>query len=116
MTEDKQCLQRVERDTTEGRCLEEGCGKNMLLVWTDGVVYPDTSDHRKYYGTWKRSSTTPTPRFEQSVATLNPFSHTGRTFSFNVMMDLPGFQISEMHLGKFPDSLEFPQLESQLQD
>ena len=27
MNEDKQCLQR---DTTEGRCLEEGCGKNML--------------------------------------------------------------------------------------
>ena len=27
MTEDKQCLQR---DTTEGRCLEDGCGKNML--------------------------------------------------------------------------------------
>ena len=30
MTEDKQCLQQVERDTSEGRCLEEGCGKNML--------------------------------------------------------------------------------------
>ena len=29
MTEDKQCLQRY---TTEGRCLEEGCGKNMLDV------------------------------------------------------------------------------------
>ena len=27
MNEHKQCLQR---DTTEGRCLEEGCGKNML--------------------------------------------------------------------------------------
>ena len=30
MTEDKQCLQR---DATEGRCLEEGCGKNMLDVY-----------------------------------------------------------------------------------
>ena len=29
MIEDKQCLQR---DTTQGRCLEEGCGKNMLDV------------------------------------------------------------------------------------
>ena len=29
MSEDKQCLQR---HTTEGRCLEEGCGKNMLDV------------------------------------------------------------------------------------
>ena len=35
MTEDKQCLQRVQRDTTEDRCLEEGCGKNMLDVWCD---------------------------------------------------------------------------------
>ena len=29
MNEDKQDLQR---DTTEGRCLEEACGKNMLDV------------------------------------------------------------------------------------
>ena len=27
MNEEKQCFQR---DTTEGRCLEERCGKNML--------------------------------------------------------------------------------------
>ena len=32
MSEDKQCLQR---NTTEGRCLEEGCGKNMLDVCCD---------------------------------------------------------------------------------
>ena len=30
MIEDQQCLQR---DATEGRCLEEGCGKNMLDVY-----------------------------------------------------------------------------------
>ena len=39
MTEDKQCLQRVERDTTEGRCLEEGCGKNMRDVCCDLTPY-----------------------------------------------------------------------------
>ena len=33
MSEDKQCLQR---DTIEGRCLEEGCGKNML----DDCLFP----------------------------------------------------------------------------
>ena len=32
MNEDKQCLQR---DTTEGRCLEEECGKNMVDVCCD---------------------------------------------------------------------------------
>ena len=39
MTEDKQCLQRVQRDTTEGRCLEEGCGKNMHDVCCDLTPY-----------------------------------------------------------------------------
>ena len=36
MTEDKQCLQR---DNSEGRCLEEGCGKNMLDVCCDLTPY-----------------------------------------------------------------------------
>ena len=36
MSEDKQCLQR---DTTEGRCLEEGCGKNMPDVCFDLTAY-----------------------------------------------------------------------------
>ena len=36
MNEDKQCLQR---DTTEGRCLEEECGKNMLDVCCDLTPY-----------------------------------------------------------------------------
>ena len=36
MTEDKQCLQR---DNTESRCLEEGCGKNMLDVCCDLTQY-----------------------------------------------------------------------------
>ena len=48
------------------------------------------------------SSSTPTPRFNQGI-----LSHTGGTYSFNGMMDYPRYPISEMHLGKFPDSLEF---------
>ena len=39
MLYDKQCLQRVQRDTTEGRCLEEVCGKNMLDVCCDLAPY-----------------------------------------------------------------------------
>ena len=53
-----------------------------------------------------QSSTVPTPRFTRGVATL-PFSHTGGTYSHNGMMDYPRFPTSEVHLGKFPDSLEF---------
>ena len=69
---------------------------------------------RKDNGTCKRSETraaefvnTPTPRFHQGIATQNPSSHTGRTYSHSGMMDCPRFPISEMHLGRFPDSLEF---------
>ena len=54
-----------------------------------------------------QSSSIPTPRFNQAIATLNPLYHTGGTYSPNGVMDYTRFAISEMHLGKFPDSLEF---------
>ena len=54
-----------------------------------------------------QSSSIPTPRFNQAIATLNPLYHTGGTYSHNGVMDCMRFTISEMHLGKFPDSLEF---------
>ena len=38
---------------------------------------------------------------------LNPYCHTGVTYSLNGMMDYWRFQISEMSLGKFPGSMEF---------
>ena len=68
--------------------------------------------YRRYYGRGVRrvpqSSSIPTPRFNQGVATLKPIeNHAGGTCSHNGMMDYPRFQISEMHLGKFRDSLEF---------
>ena len=44
------------------------------------------------------------PCFQKGDGVLH---HTGWTFSHNGMMDYPRFPISEMHLGKFPDSLEF---------
>ena len=52
------------------------------------------------------SSTIPTPRFNQGVATMNPMSHIGGTFSLNGMMDYTRFLTSEMHIGKFSDSLK----------
>ena len=54
-----------------------------------------------------QSSSIPTPRFDQGIGTLNPFSHAGGTFSHNGMMDYPRYPFSEMHLGILPDSLEF---------
>ena len=35
------------------------------------------------------------------------WNHTGGTYSYNDMVEEPRFHISEMHLGKFPDSMEF---------
>ena len=54
-----------------------------------------------------QNPTIPTPRHNQGIATPNPWSHTVGTYSHKMMMDNPRFPISEMHLGKFPDSLEF---------
>ena len=45
-------------------------------------------------------------RLKQSVGTLNPLYHTGGTYSQIGMVDYPRYPISELHLGKFPDSLE----------
>ena len=44
--------------------------------------------------------------FNHGAATLNLYRHTGGTCSQNGTMGYPRFQISELHLGKFPDSLE----------
>ena len=55
----------------------------------------------------RREPQSSTPRFNQAIATLNPLYHTGGTYSHNGVMDYMRFTISEMHLGKFPDSLEF---------
>ena len=67
-----------------------------------------------YNGTLERGETRfaeffkPTPRSNQGLGTLNPLYHTGGTSSQNGVMDHPRYPISELHLGKFPDSLEFP--------
>ena len=51
-----------------------------------------------------QNSSIPVPRFQRVAGMLH---HTGGTYSHNGMVDYPRFPISEIHLGKFPDSLEF---------
>ena len=55
-----------------------------------------------------QSSSIPTPGFNHCLGTLNPLYQVGGTYSQNGVMDHPRYPISELHLGKFPDSLEFP--------
>ena len=51
-----------------------------------------------------QNSTIPVPRFQSGGGLL---SHTGGTHSHGGMIDYPRFPIPELHLGKFPDSVEF---------
>ena len=51
-----------------------------------------------------QSSTKPNPNQEK---VQRPLYHTGGTYSHNGVMDYPRYSILEMHLGKFPDSVEF---------
>ena len=65
----------------------------------------NTREHWKGVRRYPQSSSIPTPRFNQGLGT--PLYHTGGTYSQNGVMDYPRYPISELHLGKFPDSLEF---------
>ena len=46
----------------------------------------------------------PLPHIQSGCGTLN---HTGGTYSHGDMIDYPTYPASELHLGKFPDSVEF---------
>ena len=51
-------------------------------------------------------STIPTPRFARHHSTWTLFFRTGGTDSQNGMMENPRHPISDLHLGKFPDSVD----------
>ena len=51
-----------------------------------------------------RSSTIPN---QSQEGVQGPLFRTGGTYSHNVVMDYPRYSILEMHLGKFPDFMEF---------
>ena len=51
-----------------------------------------------------QNSSTPVPRFQRGGGILN---HIGGTYSHGGIMDYTKFPISEMHLRKLPDSIEF---------
>ena len=49
-------------------------------------------------------SSIPLPRFQSGGGLLN---HTGGTYSHSGMIDYPRFPMSELHFGKFLDTVEF---------
>ena len=78
------------------------------LASSSHVLRPDVPENTKQPESEKRrepqNSSIPVPRFQSGSGWLN---HTGGTHSHSVMIDFPRFPISELHLGKFPDSMEF---------
>ena len=78
------------------------------LGW-EKVVTRNVMEHGRGTRRQPQSSSFPTTRFNQGIATPNPLSLTGGIYAPSGMMDYPRLPISEMHFGKFPDS----KLESQ---
>ena len=77
------------------------------LAPTSLKLGPDTEGNAKEENEMRRepqNSSIPVPRFQRGAGV---YDDTGRIYSHNGMMDYPRFPISEMHLGKFPDSMEF---------
>ena len=56
-----------------------------------------------------QKSSMPVPRCHGGGGLLN---HTGGTCSHSGIIGYPRFPISELHLGNFPDSLEFQHLQN----
>ena len=54
-----------------------------------------------------QDSTNPTPRFVTEFSTWNPQYRAGGTYPQICMMEFPRTRISELHFGKFPDSVDF---------
>ena len=67
----------------------------------------NSMEHGKGVRRDPQSSSTPTPRFDQGLGTLNSLYLVGGTYSQFGVMDYPRYPISELHLGKFTDSFEF---------
>ena len=53
------------------------------------------------------SSTIPAPRFTRNHETWTLLYRTEGTYSRNCMMETPRYSLSELHFGKFPDSVDF---------
>ena len=80
--------------------------KSKNLASSSQELRPDTTTRRRESEMKRESLNTSTPssHFQSSSGMLN---HTGGTYSHDGMLDYPRFPIAELHLGKFPDSLEF---------
>ena len=61
-------------------------------------------EHERVVRREPQGASIPVPRFQKGAGILN---FIGGTYSPNGMMNYARFLISEMHLGKFPDSMEF---------
>ena len=121
MPRDTQCGTGITGNVFERPRAEEGlsstiCKNSKNLASSSQWLRPDTTGiARKRDDEMKREPlSVPSPHFESKSCMLD---HTGGTSSHNGMMDYPRFPISELHLGKIPDSMKVQSWKvNQLQD
>ena len=123
MPRDTQCGTGITGNVFERPRAEEGhsstiCKNSKNLASSSQGLRPDTTGiARKRDDDMKReplNTSVPSPHFESGSGMLN---HTGGTSSHNGMMDYPRVPISELHLGKIPDSMKVQSWKvNQLQD
>ena len=82
--------------------------RGLRLDITGKTTVPERETRRE-----PQNSSILVPRFQSGAGFVD---HTGGTCSHNGMTDYPRFLFSELHLGKFPDSLEFQKQDNQRQD
>ena len=81
---------------------EMGPGSTKKTLGPEKAVTREPQDFSKVFPGFQRGS--------------GVFDYTGGTYSHCFVLDYPRFPVSEMHLGRLPDSMEFSMLELQLQD
>ena len=83
-------------------------GGSKNLASSSQELRPDiTGTARRQESEMKRepsNSSIPLPHFQRGGGMFN---HAGGTYSHSCMIDFPRFPMSELHLGTFPDSVEF---------
>ena len=95
------------------RLLAQDGQTSTIFDNSQNLAYPSVKFGPALEGTTKRpkkemrresqSSSIPVPRFRRGAAA---YDHYGGTYSHSIVVDYPRLPMSELHLGKFPDSME----------
>ena len=89
-----------ERQPAQQGHPQDHFGNSVNLASSCRGVKPKFTEHTMTKGSKMRPE-------QQDLSNSRNVRHTGGTYSHGGMMEYPRFSISELHLAKFPDSMEF---------